>query len=151
LMAVTVVLLVATLTAIGYPGPGRTAAGERADRLADDRIRRCADPQGQPQGERPHPASRPGRDGFAGRFIPDTAAAASVATGQHRPAASTTMPPRTVPLCIHCRQNPAGFWVSHTSDQTVRRPRCLSCCQELDQSRYHVIPFDGHDGAGRFQ
>jgi hypothetical protein len=36
LMAVTVVLLVATLVAIGYPGPGRPAAGERTHRPSDD-------------------------------------------------------------------------------------------------------------------
>jgi hypothetical protein len=76
---------------------------------------------------------RPGRRGFAGRFIQGIAAAASVATGQNRTAPPATMPqrrmmtaprlrPHTVQLCIHCRHNPAGFWVSHTSDQTVRRP-----------------------------
>jgi hypothetical protein len=48
LMAVTIVLLVATLVAIAYPGPGRTAAAERKHRLTDDRIRRGADPQRQP-------------------------------------------------------------------------------------------------------
>ena len=48
LMAVTVVLLAATLVAIVYPGPGRAVAGERTHRLSDDRIRRCADPQWQP-------------------------------------------------------------------------------------------------------
>lgn len=105
---------------------------------------------------------RPGRHGFAGQFIQDIAAAASVAAGQHWPAPSTKMTqrrmmiaprlrPRTVQLCIHCRQNPAGFWVSHTCDQAVRRPWCLSCCQGLDPGRYHVIPFDGHGGAGRFR
>jgi hypothetical protein len=57
--------------------------------------------------------------------------------------------PRTVQLCIHCRQNPAGFWVSQTSDQTARRPWCLSCCQWLDPGRYHVIPFESHGGTGR--
>lgn len=161
LMAVTVVLLAAILIAIGYPGPGRPAAGERTHRLSEGRIRRRADQHGQPSGERPRAASRAGRDGFAGRFIQDIAAATSVATGQNRPAPSTTprrrgmiasrLRPRTVQLCIHCRQNPAGFWVSRTRDQTVRRPWCLSCCQGLDHSRYHVTPFDGHHGAGRFQ
>jgi hypothetical protein len=48
LMAVTIVLFVATLVAIAYPGPGRTPTEEREHRLNDDRIRRCADPQGQP-------------------------------------------------------------------------------------------------------
>jgi hypothetical protein len=50
--------------------------------------------------------------------------------------------PHTVRLCIHCRHNPAGFWVSRTSDQTVRRPWCLSCCQDLDPACHHVKPFD---------
>jgi hypothetical protein len=57
---------------------------------------------------------QPGRRGFAGQFIHDITAAASVATGQ-----------------------------------TVRRLWRLSCCQGLDQSRYHTIPFDGPTGAGR--
>jgi hypothetical protein len=121
-----------------------------------------ANPQAQPPAERPHPASRPGRDGFTGRFTQDITAATSVATGQNRPAPSTTAPrrrmmiaprlrPRTSQLCTHCRQNPAGFWVSRTSDQTVRRPWCLSCCQWLDPARYHVIPFDRHSDTGRFR
>jgi hypothetical protein len=59
LMAVTVVLLAATLIPIFYPGPGRTAAGERTHGLSDDRIRRGADPQGQPTAlARPTPAGR---------------------------------------------------------------------------------------------
>ena len=59
LMAVTIVLLAATLVAIAYPGPGRTAAGERAHRLSDDRIPRHADPQGQPAAlARPAPDRR---------------------------------------------------------------------------------------------
>ena len=48
LMAVTIVLLVATLVAIANPGPGRTPADERTHRLSDDHIARRADPQGQP-------------------------------------------------------------------------------------------------------
>ena len=50
--------------------------------------------------------------------------------------------PHTIQLCIHCQHNPAGFWVSRNSSQTVRRPWCLSCCQNLDPGRYHVQPFD---------
>jgi hypothetical protein len=159
LMAVTIVLLAATTVAIGHPGPGRTAAGRRGHRLSHHRMRPGADPRGQ-QGERPYPASRLGRDGIAGQFVQDIAAAATVAAGQHRPAPSTTMPrrrtiiaprlrPRTLQLCAHCQHNPAGFWVSRTSDQTVRRPWCLSCCQWLDPDRYHVIPFDSHGGTRR--
>jgi len=50
--------------------------------------------------------------------------------------------PRTVQLCTHCQQNPAGFWVSRNSGQTVRRPWCLACLQELDRGSCDVIPFD---------
>jgi hypothetical protein len=112
-------------------------------------------------------ASRSGRDGLAGRFIQDVAAAADVAVGHQlgrpahgsRPAAGGRWPatsttasrrtmtapgllPHTVQLCTHCRQNPAGFWVSRTGGQTVRRPWCLSCCQGLDRDRCDVTPFD---------
>jgi len=107
----------------------------------------------QPHGQGPVLASRPGRDGLAAWFSQDLAAAASVAAGQHRPAPTTTrsrrrtrttprLLPHTIQLCIHCRHNPARFWVSQTSGQTVRRPWCLSCCQDLDPRRYHVQPFD---------
>ena len=107
----------------------------------------------QPSGQGPHLASRPGRDGFAARFIRDLAAAVSVAAGQNRPAPTATMTrrraittprllPRTIQLCIHCRHNPAGFWVSRSTGQTVRRPWCLSCCQDLDPGCHHVQPFD---------
>jgi hypothetical protein len=95
----------------------------------------------------------------ASQFIQDVAAAANVAVGHqlgrpgHRssPAAPTasrrtmTAPgllPHTVQRCIHCRRNPAGFWVSRTGGQTVRRPWCLSCCQGLDRDRFDLIPFD---------
>ena len=117
-----------------------------------------------PRARRP---ARPGSDGFCGRFIQDVAAAASVAAGHQlgrpghgnrpadvgrRPAATITasrrtmtapgLLPHTAQLCVHCRQNPAGFWVSRTGARTVRRPWCLSCCQGLARDRYEVIPFD---------
>jgi hypothetical protein len=47
----------------------------------------------------------------------------------------------TVQLCIRCRENPAGFWVSRKNGNVVRRPWCLSCCQELDRGRCDVTPF----------
>src|SRR5690348_14449822 len=98
-------------------------------------------------------AGRPGRDGLAARLIQDVAAGAGVAAGQTRPATTTrnsrwrTIPvprllPHTIQLCIHCKENPAGFWVSRDSDQTVRRPWCLSCCQDLDPACHHIKPFD---------
>jgi hypothetical protein len=84
----------------------------------------------------------------------EPAAPGADSAGQHRPAPATTMSrlqavtapgllPRTVQLCIHCRQTPPGFWVSRRGGQTVRRPWCVSSCQELDQDRCDVIPFDG--------
>jgi hypothetical protein len=88
-----------------------------------------------------------------GGSIQDLAAAATLEAGQNWPAPATansrrrtiTTPrllPHTIQLCIHCRQNPAGFWVSRTSDQTVRRPWCLFCCQDLDPACHHIRPFD---------
>jgi hypothetical protein len=50
--------------------------------------------------------------------------------------------PHTIQLCIHCQDRPAGFWVSRTGSHTVRRPWCLSCCEELDRDSCHMIPFD---------
>ena len=107
----------------------------------------------QPDGQESRLAGRPGRDGLAGRIIQDMAAGAGVAVGQTRLAATTAnsrwrripmprMLPHTIQLCIHCRHNPAGFWVSRDSDQTVRRPWCLSCCQDLDPACHHIKPFD---------
>jgi hypothetical protein len=49
--------------------------------------------------------------------------------------------PHTVQLCIHCQENPAGFWVSHKSAKAARRPWCLSCCDVLDRGRYDVTRF----------
>ena len=49
----------------------------------------------------------------------------------------------TFPLCIHCLVNPAGFWVSSAGSSVVRRPWCLSCCQDLDRQRCDMIPFGG--------
>jgi hypothetical protein len=113
---------------------------------------------GQPQpsqldSHRPPPSRRPACEGFAGRFIQHVAASAIVVTGQSRPTPATANSrrramaavgplPHTVQLCIHCRQRPAGFWVSPMGAATVRRPWCLSCCQDLDPGRCQVIPFD---------
>ena len=49
--------------------------------------------------------------------------------------------PHTIQLCVHCRERPAGFWVSRTDAKMVRRPWCLSCCEGLDRD-CRVIPFD---------
>jgi hypothetical protein len=104
----------------------------------------------QPGSAEPQLASRPGRHALPVQIIQNMAAGA--AAGQTRPAAATansrrrTIPlprlPHTIQLCIHCRHNPAGFWVSRDSGQTVRRPWCLSCCQDLDPACHHIRPFD---------
>lgn len=76
-----------------------------------------------------------------------------VTADQAKPAAATTnsrrrtittqgLLPHTIQLCIHWRHNPAGSWVSRTSDQTARLPWCLSCCQDLDPAAHHISPFD---------
>jgi hypothetical protein len=49
--------------------------------------------------------------------------------------------PHTVQLCIHCRQTPAGFWVSRKNSVVAHRPWCLSCCRELDWASCEVRPF----------
>jgi hypothetical protein len=51
--------------------------------------------------------------------------------------------PHTFPLCIRCLANPAGFWVSRKDSRVVRRPWCLSCCQDLDRVGCDVTPFGG--------
>ena len=79
----------------------------------------------------------------------------TIAPGQPRAARSYALPrslramlgsgrlPRTIQLCVHCRQNPAGFWVSHGNGSVTRRPWCLSCRHRLDQGRDAVTPFGG--------
>ena len=59
-----------------------------------------------------------------------------------RTIATSARLPHTIQLCIHCGADPAGFWVSRAGGKTVRRPWCLSCCEELDRDRYGIIPFD---------
>jgi hypothetical protein len=49
--------------------------------------------------------------------------------------------PHAVHICIHCRESPAGFWVSHEGGKAVRRPWCLSCCESLARDRYDVVRF----------
>jgi len=49
--------------------------------------------------------------------------------------------PHAIQLCIHCRERPAGFWVSRAGGKTVRRPWCLSCCEQLDRDHCDVIRF----------
>jgi len=51
--------------------------------------------------------------------------------------------PHSFPVCIHCLVNPAGFWVSGKDSSVVRRPWCLSCCEDLDRECCTMIPFAG--------
>ena len=107
----------------------------------------------QPLGQEPHQANRPGQDSSTRRFVQLVATAASVAADQPRPTPTTAgsrqrtttmsrLLPHTIQLCIHCRHNPAGFWVSRNDSRTARRPWCLSCCQELDRDRCDMVPFE---------
>jgi len=110
-----------------------------------------------PPGDQQRPARLTGHpdrgDGRAARLraggdrAPDAGRAAARGPQRRRKAPSTmTAPgvlPRTVQLCIHCQQRPAGFWVRRTGGTVVRRPWCLSCCQDLDRDRNDVIPFGG--------
>jgi hypothetical protein len=107
----------------------------------------------QPNSHEPQLADRPSGDGLPAQISQEMAAGAGVPADQTGLAATTAnsrwrripMPrllPHTIQLCIHCRHNPAGFWVSRDSDQTVRRPWCLSCCQDFDPACHHIKPFD---------
>ncbi len=49
--------------------------------------------------------------------------------------------PRGVQLCVHCRVNPAGFWVASAGAAVVRRPWCLECCDGLNLAGRQVVPF----------
>jgi hypothetical protein len=145
-------------TSRGGPPLGPDHTEVTMNRIRRSLARRAGSPgTGEPhasqaQSQEPQLASQPGRDGLAGRFTQDLASAASVAAGQNRSAPAATasrrrtitvsrLLPRTIQLCIHCRRNPAGFWVSRDSGQTTRRPWCLSCCQSLDPGCCHVQPF----------
>lgn len=46
-----------------------------------------------------------------------------------------------IQLCVHCRNNPAGFWVYVTGHETTRRPWCLGCAERLDKAMYTVERF----------
>jgi hypothetical protein len=100
--------------------------------------------------DRARTAAKPSH--WPGRATPAAPSAASA--GQNRPE-STTMSsrlrtmiapgllPRTRQLCIHCQQNPAGFWVSQQR-----------ASDGLDRSRCDVIAFGSQkdpDGSGRPQ
>ena len=111
-----------------------------------------AEPQAsQPQGQEPTLPSRP--RGPRRTVHPGASRGPERGDRQNRPTLVTAnsgrramaMPrllPYTIQLCIHCRHNPAGFWVSRSTGETVRRPWCLSCCPDLDPRCYHVQPFD---------
>jgi hypothetical protein len=127
--------------------PGRDGLAERSSQDVTAAANVAAGDQLAPPDHR----SRPAGGRWAGH--PPSAVPGTGSAGQNWPAPTATMSrlltviapgplSRTVQLCIHCRQSPAGFWVSRTGGQTVRRPWCLSCCQGLDRDRCDVIPFD---------
>jgi hypothetical protein len=91
------------------------------------------------EGRHPRTAARdPGGCVTTGPTMPSP----PTTNSRRRTLAMPRLQPRSIQLCIHCRHNPAGFWVSGDSDQTVRRPWCLSCCQDLDPACHRIRPFD---------
>jgi len=108
----------------------------------------------RPAGTAAAAATRPEPPGWA-THPPLLSAAGTIAVSEPRVGVRPQLPrtrlyaraapvwlPHTIQLCIHCRENPAGFWVSRTGGKTVRRPWCLSCCEGLDRDCCDMIPFD---------
>ena len=107
--------------------------------------------------DRARTAAKPSR--WPGRATPATSSTAPA--GQNWPQGMTMssrlrtmiapgLLPHTRQLCIHCQQNPAGFWVSQKRARTVRRPWCLSCRDRLDRSRDDVIAFGSQKDPDRY-
>jgi hypothetical protein len=132
--------------ALGQPAAAATGldqapTGARLQPPADQR--RPAQPPGHPDRGR----GRGTRLRGGGDRVPDVGRAAALGRQRHRAGLFTRTAsgvlPRTIQLCIHCQQRPAGFWIRRTGGTVVRRPWCLSCCQDLDRDRHDVIPFGG--------
>jgi hypothetical protein len=77
----------------------------------------------------------------AGTGRPDTDGSEAAKPASSLAAVLRRLLPRAIRLCVHCRENPAGYWVSHRGDRTVRRPWCVSCSHGLDWRDCDVIPF----------
>jgi hypothetical protein len=69
--------------------------------------------------------------GEVDRAAPDPARAVGDRTARARPGG----------IVMTVIADPAGFWVSHKNTSVVRRPWCLSCCDDLDRERCDMIPF----------
>lgn len=89
------------------------------------------------------PSPLPAPAGTLATSEPRVGARPHALRGWLRTMAAPARLPHTFQLCIHCQQNPAGFWVSRTGGKTARRPWCLSCGQGLDRDRFDMIPFGG--------
>jgi len=100
----------------------------------------AAIPRCEPSRRTAHPA-RPAPAGVIVTIGPRVGARPQAPRERLRTRALPARLPHTFQLCIHCGERPAGFWVSRTGAKTVRRPWCLSCCEELDRD-CRVIPFD---------
>jgi len=128
---------------------GRPAAA--ATRLEQASAAACS----QPPVDRPRPVRPTGHPdrgharaaGFraGGDRVPDVGRETPRGRQRRRNDPVTTIAPgllpRTIQLCVHCQQRPAGFWVRRTGGMVVRRPWCMSCSQDLDRDDYDVIPF----------
>jgi hypothetical protein len=119
---------------------GASPSGTVSRTQASPKPSDLARPAGQATIAPPHGSARIWQRQRAWR--PGTGSPRATTNRRLRAIITPRLVPHTIQLCIHCRANPAGFWVSHTTAQTVRRPWCLSCCQHLDPRCYHINPFD---------
>ena len=123
--------------------PGWTTAPTAACPPLPSDQRRHAQLAGHPD----HGHARAARLAAGADRVPDSGRAAAHGRQRRRtdpvPMIAPGMLPRTIQLCVHCQQRPAGFWVRRTCGTVVRRPWCLSCCQQLNRNRQDVIPFGG--------
>lgn len=146
-----------TLPASALPAPGGTVPAAlcqpvtAAAQLEQAPTAACPQPPGdwqRPAWSTDHPDCGHARAvGFRadGDGVPDVGREAPRGRRRRRNNPVTTIAsgllPRTIQLCVHCQQRPAGFWVRRTGGMVVRRPWCLSCSHELDRDHYDVIPF----------
>jgi len=137
---------VAAPAALGQPAAAATGldhapTGARPQPPADQRR------SAQLVGHTDHGGGRDAHLAAGGDRVPDAGRAAARGRQRRLMNPFTIMAPavlpRTIQLCAHCQQRPGGFWVRRTGGTVVRRPWCLSCCQDLDHDRCDVIPFGG--------
>ena len=110
-----------------------------------DQTRRCPgrSPRGRarrrPRPNRPaRPRLRPSACRTARSPPPSRASACATAAAAGKAAGAVPPGSHAIQVCIHCRENQAGFWVAGTGGKTVA-PWCLSCRAGLDRDRCDII------------